>query len=418
VTEVRQVTSSRPDVAIVGAGIAGGALSTVLARAGLDVLLLERQVEYRDRVRGEVMYGWGVAELLRMGLGDVLLDAGGGYATSLVLCDELLAARDIEPMAIPLDGMTPGVPGSMNVGHPQACEALAQAAARAGARLERGVTDVTVTPGSPPSLGFRRDGTTEEVRPRLVVGADGRASSVRKACGLELQETAPRVMLAGFLVSDASAWPATANCTTTEGDYFVLGFPRPGGFVRLYAAYDVHRKDRFTGPDKVDAFIGVLSSLTSIPYAGALARSQPAGPLGAYPMTDSWMDEPLVPGVVLTGDAAGWSDPTIGQGLSVAMRDVRILGDILGGGAPWDFRPYAEERRERMRRLRIALEVMVATRCDFTDRGRARRAAFNEQLFTDPLLLAVALIPITGPDAAPDKAVTDETLETVRALGA
>jgi len=43
---------SDPDVVIVGAGIAGASLATVLARSGLEVVLLERQREYSDRVRG------------------------------------------------------------------------------------------------------------------------------------------------------------------------------------------------------------------------------------------------------------------------------------------------------------------------------------------------------------------------------
>jgi flavin-dependent dehydrogenase len=44
---------AEPDVVIVGAGIAGGALGTVLARAGFEVVLLERESNYPDRVRGE-----------------------------------------------------------------------------------------------------------------------------------------------------------------------------------------------------------------------------------------------------------------------------------------------------------------------------------------------------------------------------
>ena len=50
------------DVVIVGGGIAGSALALVLARRGLEVTVLEQQTEYRDRVRGEVLVPWGVAE--------------------------------------------------------------------------------------------------------------------------------------------------------------------------------------------------------------------------------------------------------------------------------------------------------------------------------------------------------------------
>ncbi len=67
------------DVAIVGGGIAGAALATVLARDGYEVLLLERQTSYRDKVRGEVLCCWGVAEMLALDLEKPLLDAGGHY---------------------------------------------------------------------------------------------------------------------------------------------------------------------------------------------------------------------------------------------------------------------------------------------------------------------------------------------------
>ena len=65
------------DVVVVGGGIAGSALATVLARDGYEVLVLERQTTYRDKVRGEVLCCWGVAELLALDLEKALLDAGG-----------------------------------------------------------------------------------------------------------------------------------------------------------------------------------------------------------------------------------------------------------------------------------------------------------------------------------------------------
>jgi len=48
----------QPDVVVVGAGIAGASIAAVLARGGIEVLLLERQRECRDRVRGEYMAPW------------------------------------------------------------------------------------------------------------------------------------------------------------------------------------------------------------------------------------------------------------------------------------------------------------------------------------------------------------------------
>ena len=50
------------DVITVGGGLAGAALAKRLAENGMRVLVLEREVAFRDRVRGEQMHCWGVAE--------------------------------------------------------------------------------------------------------------------------------------------------------------------------------------------------------------------------------------------------------------------------------------------------------------------------------------------------------------------
>ena len=96
------------DVAIVGGGIAGAALATVLARDGYEVLLLERQTSYRDKVRGEVLCCWGVAEMLALDLEKPLLDAGGHYVTRAVPYDEVIDPAAAEANAVPLDRLLPG----------------------------------------------------------------------------------------------------------------------------------------------------------------------------------------------------------------------------------------------------------------------------------------------------------------------
>lgn len=63
---------SQHDLIIIGGGIAGSALASVMAEAGQNVLLLEPQTEYIDRVRGEWIAPWGVMETQRVGLYDML----------------------------------------------------------------------------------------------------------------------------------------------------------------------------------------------------------------------------------------------------------------------------------------------------------------------------------------------------------
>ncbi|MCD6030203.1 MAG: FAD-binding monooxygenase [Thermomicrobiales bacterium] len=66
------MASSVFDVIVVGGGIAGSSLGAALAQAGLAVLVVEREARFRDRVRGDSVFPWGVVEMTRLGLADLL----------------------------------------------------------------------------------------------------------------------------------------------------------------------------------------------------------------------------------------------------------------------------------------------------------------------------------------------------------
>jgi 2-polyprenyl-6-methoxyphenol hydroxylase-like FAD-dependent oxidoreductase len=115
-----------------------------------------------------------------------------------------------------------------------------------------------------------------------------------------------------------------------------------------------------------------------------------------------------MPGVVLIGDAAGHNDPIMGQGLSIAIRDVRIVSDILLSTKDIDFSPYVDERRERMRRLRIAAGFATRIRAEFSEAARQRRARVSNRMQERQLSpLPAAII---GPKRLPAEAYTPETI--------
>jgi 2-polyprenyl-6-methoxyphenol hydroxylase-like FAD-dependent oxidoreductase len=391
----------------------------VLARDGYEVLVLERQTSYRDKVRGEALCCWGVAEMLALDLEKPMLDAGGHYATRFVPYDETVEPAQAEAAAVPLDQLLPGVPGVLDVGHPEACEALARAAAEAGATVLRGVGDVEVTPGERPLLTYELDDLVTTVSAGLVVGADGRASGVRRRLGIALQQSTPTTLAGGMLVDGLDAWPAETMALGTEGDLQYFVFPRSGGRVRLYLLHDIAQRGRFAGPDREAAFLDAFG-MACLPDAGMFAAARPAGPCAFYPMNDSWTDgPPCAPGVVLIGDAAGWNDPIIGQGLSIALRDVHLVADIVRAGPDRSmsaFAPYVAERRERMRRLRVAAEVATALSATFTPAGAARRAAYNAIFGTDPVLAGPRLAPQLGPSNLPAEAFGAENVARILAL--
>ena len=410
--------AERVDLVVIGGGIAGLALALATVREGVDVVVLEREGQYRDRVRGETLLPWGVAEALRLGLEPVLLEAGGGYVTQLVPYDETTEPAVAEANPIALSAVLPGVPGAFDVGHPEACAALAEAATAAGARLRRGVGDVQVRAGNRPTVAYQQDSDGHEVECRLVVGADGRGSAVRRQIGLSLQETKPRILGGGLLVSDVEGWPEDKEFIGTEDDVLFYCFPRPGGLARLYLFHDLADRGKYGGPGRPAEFLAAFRR-RCLPPGDAIAAATVAGPCAFYPMNDSWMDWPGVEGCVLIGDAAGWSDPILGQGLSVALRDARIVADALLDSDDWScgaFASYASERQERMRRLRVAARIATLLRCTFTPEGRRRRAAWRTGLAEDPMLRGFLTAVQAGPERAPHETVSEDAIAYIDAL--
>jgi 2-polyprenyl-6-methoxyphenol hydroxylase-like FAD-dependent oxidoreductase len=403
------------DVVVVGGGIAGSAVAAALAPSGVRVLVLERQTTYRDKVRGEYMHPWGVAEVLRLGLEQTLLDAGGGYSPALANYGRHVEPRVADENAVPLNMLLPGVPGAMCVGHPQLSEALNTVAAHRGATVVRGVGDVDVVAGMAPMVRYEYDGVMEEVTCRLVIGADGRQSTTRRALHLELQQMTSKATLGGMLVQSEDLTSTTSFTGTEDGHHF-LAFPRPDGFVRLYLSCDPGAAA--TGPDRAHHMQEAFR-LDCIPDGEQLADASPAGPCSYYVGSDSWTDRPFAEGVVLIGDAAGWNDPVIGEGLSVTMRDVRLVSEAILASDDWTpatFEPYAEERSERMRRLRMSAHLATELRCTFTPEAAERRLAVGEQIMSDPLLFGLQVCSLMGPETGPAEAFTEENLARILAM--
>jgi 2-polyprenyl-6-methoxyphenol hydroxylase-like FAD-dependent oxidoreductase len=398
------------DLVIVGGGVGGSALATVMARAGRRVLLLERAEVFEDRVRGEWIAPWGVAEAQRVGLYERLLAAGGHHLTRHITYDESLDPAAAEAAPLPLGIFREGVPGPLCLGHPRHCQTLIEAAAEAGADVRRGVNVTGIVTGAAPAVTFEHAGRTETARGRLLAGADGRTSQVREAAGIVLHQDAPHHWFAGLLVEDAGGWSDDLQAIGAEGDFGFLAFPQGGGRVRVYGGYALDQAARFRGPDGARRFLDAFAVRCS-PANQALVAGRPAGPLMSYVNADSWTDAPFAPGVVLVGDAAGWNDPIVGLGLSITYRDVRIVSDLLLGADDWTapdlFAPYAEERAERMRRLRFAASLQSSLDMEFGEAARERRRDHFARAAADPSLRLHAFAVMAGPEVAPEAAFTE-----------
>jgi len=392
------------EVVIVGAGIAGGSLATALARGGKSVLLLDKSVEHKDIVRGELLVPWGVEEATKLGVLDVLLDAGGHCIPISVPYGEGIPADVARTRTLDLGKLIPGVAGPLTFGHPRMCQALDDAAEAAGAVVLRGISDLKVEAGHPPTLSFSVGGQYHIVKPRLVVGADGRGSGVARQAGLRPTTDPVHHLMAGLLVDEAPGWPENEFSIGTEGDFRFYVLPQGGGRVRLYLCYRLDQSTRFSGVDKESKFLEAFR-FSSLPQSDLFVSAKPSGPCHGYPNADSWIDMPVAPGIILIGDAAGHNDPTIGQGLALAFRDARLVTEAVLGSKDWTphtFEPYADERRERMKRLRFAAKQVSILTAEFTDEARRRRQRVFGRMAADPNLRVFMLPALKGPYGVPD----------------
>src|SRR5262245_23960803 len=123
------------DVIIVGGGIAGSSLATVLSRNGRRVLVLERETKFKDRIRGENMLPWGVAKARRLGVLDDLVAAGGHSVPFYNIY-----AMGTQTEHRPFPQTTPAGGSCLNMYHPDMQETLLAGAVKAGADVKRGAS--------------------------------------------------------------------------------------------------------------------------------------------------------------------------------------------------------------------------------------------------------------------------------------
>ena len=411
---VASLDSGFSDIVVIGGGIAGATIALVLARAGLTVTVLEQQLSYRDRVRGEYLQPWGVAEAQHLGISEILVQAGGSFARRIIPYDEINAPHAAEAAARALDTLVPGVPGALCVSHPAACLALSQAAENAGATVIRGIGRSTITPGSEPAVTFELDGVENRLSCRLIIGADGRSSTVRAQAGIRLLHEEATHFISGMLVDHVSEWPQEDIAIGTEGEVHFFVFPQGGQKLRLYTCTALDQRSRYSGPAGPRRFLDDFRGLSCLPFHEALGRATPIGPCATMSGEDTWTEVPFVEGVVLIGDAGGYNGPIIGQGLSLALRDVRLLSEILleqPEWAPSRLKRYGQRRRKGLRRMRIVAEFRAALAAQFGPEVAARRAHFRDRLRQDPNLEILAVVTHLGPDRAPAW-VFDETLNS------
>jgi 2-polyprenyl-6-methoxyphenol hydroxylase-like FAD-dependent oxidoreductase len=369
-----------------------------MAERGARVLVLERATEFRDRVRGEVLVPWGVADAERLGFGGLLRPVSHALVRwDIAVGGTTILSRDIT------DAGGLGLP-VLTYYHPEMQAIVLQAAEDAGADVRRGARVTLVRPGHPAAVTFDHEGGTHEVTVRLVLGADGRGSAVRGWGGFAARRDPERRLFAGVLFDDMRAPDDVLYSGFLPGTgLMTYVFPQGRGRVRSYVGFQTGTDvERFQGAGDVARFVETALQI-GVPaewYAGA----RPAGPLATFDGTDDWVPHPYRDGIALVGDAAATSDPTWGQGMSVTLRDLRLLRDELLASDDWDRagHAYAGKHDEFHRHVHAADGWYTDLFLDIGPEADARRARALPLILADPTRIPDT--PLGGPEIAADDA--------------
>ena len=311
------------DLAIAGGGIAGSSLAFCLARTGARVIVVENQPTFHDRIHGEVVHPWGVSEAVALGLYQPMIESGGHQTRWLGTGQR----RD-------LAATTPAGRGCLTFHHPEMQQALLDLAVEAGAELLRPAEVLRVDPGDPPSMLVRAKGATRRIIARLIAGADGRRSKVRTWAGFQVRRDPDCSVIAGALHHGLNLPEDTVQSyRNPDNQQHGVVIPLGEGRFRSYFVFHHGTRKALTGAKDDGTFVqGCGTAGGSVDWFDGAVR---IGPLASFNAADTWVEQPYRDGVVLLGDAAASTDPSFGAGLSLTLRDVRVLRDALTESHDW-----------------------------------------------------------------------------------
>ena len=318
------------DLIIAGGGIAGASLAQRMAKNGARVLIIEREAEFRDRIRGECLQPWGVGEARRLGVAEALQ----GCANEMRWVDQIINGQHV--MKRDFVATTPQATGMWAFYHPRAQEVLLGAAAAAGTEVCRCATVQHIAPGNKPKVKITQANGTTEAEARLVAICAGRNPALRAELGFRTQRGSIPLFLSGVWLTKLAGEvdPAVAYIANDVANGAVAAlFPQSSDKARAYFGFHPHACPRLQGEADFPRFRQEFNHTAggAIPFGEA----QPAGPLASFDCVDVWVEHPYRDGVVLVGDAAASNDPSWGQGLALALRDARVLSDELLASEDW-----------------------------------------------------------------------------------
>jgi geranylgeranyl reductase family protein len=307
------------DLIIAGAGPGGCTAATVAARAGLRVLILDKEQFPRDKICGDAISGKSVDVLKNLDLLDRVTEADGIIAWGATFS----SPAGVE-VSIPFcDSLNRALPPGFVCARVTFDEILVRAAIEAGAELREGIRVTGLVREGRTVTGVTtvdENGTEETLSAPIVIGADGAYSSVVRALGMDQLDEKHYVAGLRAYYRNVTGFH--------ENNYIELHFHEDivPGYFWIFPMAD----------GGANVGVGMLSSaikkrginlretmekLIQHPrFAPRFADAEKIGPTKGWGLPLGSKPRPLTgDGWMLIGDAGSLIDPFTGEGIGNAM---------------------------------------------------------------------------------------------------
>jgi 2-polyprenyl-6-methoxyphenol hydroxylase-like FAD-dependent oxidoreductase len=344
-------------VAVVGAGIGGLAVATILARAGHDVTILERFAEAKPLGSGLMLQPTGLAALDRLGLREEIEALGAPITRLHGMTDRGTTVLDLD-----YGGLLPGL-NAVAVHRAALHGVLWRAFAASGARI---VMEREVATADEDAAGIRLCDATGTVLAEadIAIDASGARSTLR---ALVEPRAPPRAFTYGAVwasVPDPGIAPGMLLQRYVAArvmlGWLPVGRATPDGPPLAALFWSLKPEEHGAWAARFDAWRDEAAALWPpiAPVLAALPGPEAFTPVRYIQFTAR---RPWRGRLVLLGDAAHATSPQLGQGANSAMLDALALADALSAEGTLDtvFARYAAARRRNVRFYQRASAIMT-----------------------------------------------------------
>jgi 2-polyprenyl-6-methoxyphenol hydroxylase-like FAD-dependent oxidoreductase len=318
-------STTTTDVLIIGGGPAGSLLACLLARRGIKVMLAEKQVDLERSFRGETIAARSVLTLKQLGFEAALKSHGYVELTGIALWEKgnrivHVDYRRFDIDAVPIDIPQPALIGAFL----DAARGHEAFTFLAGTNFVELIEEGGTVRGA---VLKQKDGSSLQVRARLVVGADGRFSKVRKASGLAVKLEPMERDFLWFKLPRPASWGLEGQLVVEKDRHLVI-LPTFPDLLRV--GYNLP-KDGLAEMRKIgiEAFKSSVCQLD--PRLAPLVNEhiQTWGDTSFLEIFTAEMDQWARDGLLLIGDASHTATPILGQGVNLALQDSVFLTSVI-----------------------------------------------------------------------------------------